>query len=154
MAAVPDSLPGPGSPRVAPARGESARRNLRTHCRHVRHGHMHGWHAANRMSWACVSAEWHECAIRIMQTCTFGAQLPAKACHIPHSYCMPWCANGGGGAYLGEQTLGLNEHPAWEAGRAAQSRFLKSPAQTGQRHEPAVARRQPACWPMPAMVWA
>ena len=67
---------------------------------------------------------------------------------------MPCCADGGGGADLGAQTLGLDAHPPWEAGRGVQGRILKSPAQTGQRHEPAVARGQLACWPTSAIVWA
>ena len=97
-----------------------------------------------------MSAEWHECQNRIMPRL-----IPrATTLHATCSHAMSCCANGGGGADLAPHTLGLAPHPAWEAGRGAQSRDLKSPAQTGQRHEPAVARRRPACWPMSAMVWA
>ena len=59
--------------------------------------------------------EWHECAIGIMPD----LQPRGNAWHATPSHAMLCCAEGGGGADLGAQTLGLNAHPAWEAGRAA-----------------------------------
>ena len=60
-------------------------------------------------------------------------RTPANACHALCSHGMSCCADGGGGADLVPHTLGLAPHPAWEAGRALQSRSSDTPAQTGQR---------------------
>ena len=67
---------------------------------------------------------------------------------------MPCYGNGGEGAYLGEETLGLDEGGAWEACPPGQSPLLKSPVQTGQRIANRCADSHPVCCPMSAIVWA
>ena len=105
--------------------------NLRTQYRHVRHEHMHGWHAANCMSCACMRREWHGSENQIsgnatVKRKTHDAKWSAVATHAWQ--CSTTCL-----LSVDYLAMGVDCNLNGGACLPAQSRLLRLLVQTGQR---------------------